>query len=618
MPGLDIAPLPQVFKQELLKRQPVAVWVTFFASVQETTFELSQDEAEEILRRTTSEVSFMPTPARKRLKVEPSQAGWQGLPGESIRPAQTFARLSPEGGTDPDAIVFKDWNRLVQTVEELQGRVPTTEEALQRLGKDTADLVSEVDAKVSGLFALSGQPSPQMLKQAPSPQLWGCIISLLNSVKDLDDRGTSLRSDVRSIVTGLQDTRKQLEGHKTSAQAVKRASETAEGLKDFVSRVYGELLKLKETSGAGSLSTEASDEISALRARLEDLESQNRSLVGAQERVNELLNRVEELEAESSGLKASLGGEIVKIDGTPFHDPFELEEWLSTHVGPDGVVDVWFDVVSMMETMLDVARGSDDQMDSQSRARKGGHESLLTGRIINSFATSIPQLFNSSAGEDFSKVPNYKAWNGRDGRTGMVPRAKKLLTIWERRHKAHIEQRLAGRPTALLLADKLLKNSMSFWSNLATWVDEFYGRLTSREGEVPVTASAAERKIIETSLKESREEAWNLIVKILDDLFQELAQRRAPGQPAQETTDKRTQAGCVLYGTLCAHKFMDELVQRSFERHPCMTPTFNAFLFLERASHTDLKRVDLRVEAVEKQAQGLQGKIDKLPTGKKS
>jgi len=68
--------------------------------------------------------------------------------------------------------------------------------------------------------------------------------------------------------------------------------------------------------------------------------------------------------------------------------------------------------------------------------------------------------------------------------------------------------------------------------------------------------------------------------------------------------------------TLCAHKFMDELVAKNFERHPCMTPSFNAFLFLERASHSDLKQVESRLESVEKQAHGIQGKLDKIPIKK--
>jgi len=182
---------------------------------------------------------------------------------------------------------------------------------------------------------------------------------------------------------------------------------------------------------------------------------------------------------------------------------------------------------------------------------------------------------------------------------------------------ARIQARLAGRPEAALLARELLGKAVSFWTDLATWVDEFYGRLNSREVDLPAGGTVAERKVVESAIRDSREEAWKLVVKILDDMFQELAQRRAQGQTAQDDVRKREQSACVLYATLCAHKFMDELTAKNFERHPCMTPTFNSFLFLERASHSDLKRVEMRVDSVEKQAHGLQGKIDKMPAPKK-
>ena len=38
--------------------------------------------------------------------------------------AAPFARLSPEGGTEPDAVILSEWNRLVESVEGLQGQVP--------------------------------------------------------------------------------------------------------------------------------------------------------------------------------------------------------------------------------------------------------------------------------------------------------------------------------------------------------------------------------------------------------------------------------------------------------------------------------------------------------------
>ena len=83
--------------------------------------------------------------------------------------------------------------------------------------------------------------------------------------------------------------RKQLETQKTATLAAKKAGETAENLKEFVSRVYGELVQLKDASGAGGgLSTQASNEISALRMRLEELEqpeSSNGGFTGSRERV---------------------------------------------------------------------------------------------------------------------------------------------------------------------------------------------------------------------------------------------------------------------------------------------------------------------------------------------
>jgi hypothetical protein len=76
---------------------------------------------------------------------------------------------------------------------------------------------------------------------------------------------------------------------------------------------------------------------------------------------------------------------------------------------------------------------------------------------------------------------------------------------------------------------------------------------------------------------------WHLVIDVLTDIFQELALRRAEGQAASELMDDPSmQSALVLYSTLKTHKFMSELVERRFERHPVMVPTFNGFLFSER------------------------------------
>jgi hypothetical protein len=56
---------------------------------------------------------------------------------------------------------------------------------------------------------------------------------------------------------------------------------------------------------------------------------------------------------------------------------------------------------------------------------------------------------------------------------------------------------------------------------------------------------------------------------------------------------------------------MADLVERGFEKHPVMAPTFNGFLFSERASHGDVKRLDLKIGDLSNLLKGLQGKVDK-------
>jgi hypothetical protein len=43
-----------------------------------------------------------------------------------------------------------------------------------------------------------------------------------------------------------------------------------------------------------------------------------------------------------------------------------------------------------------------------------------------------------------------------------------------------------------------------------------------------------------------------------------------------------------------------------------MAPTFNGFLFSERASHGDVKRLELKIGELAGLVKGLQGKVDKV------
>ena len=78
-------------------------------------------------------------------------------------------------------------------------------------------------------------------------------------------------------------------------------------------------------------------------------------------------------------------------------------------------------------------------------------------------------------------------------------------------------------------------------------------------------------------------------------------------------TSSISQFATDLYSALKAHKFTAELLEQAFEKHPVMAPTtFNGFLFSERASHGDVKRLDLKIGDLSNLLRGLQDK-DMVP-----
>jgi hypothetical protein len=58
-------------------------------------------------------------------------------------------------------------------------------------------------------------------------------------------------------------------------------------------------------------------------------------------------------------VKASIGGEVVKIGQETFHSLLEVESWVIKHVGESGILEGWIDVVSMLELLSDSGKSSD-------------------------------------------------------------------------------------------------------------------------------------------------------------------------------------------------------------------------------------------------------------------
>jgi hypothetical protein len=99
-------------------------------------------------------------------------------------------------------------------------------------------------------------------------------------------------------------------------------------------------------------------------------------------------------------------------------------------------------------------------------------------RMLNSFGVAVSQVMNKKKNpEPFSQVPTYFKWESNDGRSRLVKSIWEQLQLWDTRTGAVLPARFSssGKGEFLLLAQSLMRKSMTFWASLCNWIDEFYG-----------------------------------------------------------------------------------------------------------------------------------------------
>jgi hypothetical protein len=619
----------------------------------------NQELAAEALEKSKLMVSFAVTPATQKPKlpylVEKvlNTKGSKNLESRfneensaTDRVELNFEDLEaspPEGWVDTDADVapfspsVAQWNALVSRVETLTHELGSAREAVALLADVSESRFDVVDSQVNHLRGSVGVRPSELGPNLPALNLWTNAAKLADEVADTREarhhpKPSSYETMTRSMVDSSQSVAKRQATvisalGNSKAEYVGQVKPLESVLDDMTLDLYSPHGAYNKVLMSGASGGTGGDNV-RLRTQVELLSSQVKVLTGnglgekgidANDPALTLLREdVARLALDNQSIKASLGGEIVRIGTEAFHSCDEVKRWIVDNVGPDpGTYEFFFDVTSMLESLQDAGRSSDEAMDSQAISRKANHRSISAARMLNSFGVSIPQVMNKkNHPEPFSLVQSYDKWKTNDGRSGLVEKIRKALQLWETRTTAMLNSRFAspGKSAALLLARNLMGKSMAFWTSLCNWIDEFYGKLISKtEGQKPGgDASLTERKEYDSTLTSVREEAWRLVINVLIDIFQEVALRRADGQAASDMgDDPAMQSAIVLYSALKAHKFMDELIERRFERHPVMAPTFNGFLFSERASHGDIKRLEIKLGEMGNLTRTLQSKVDK-------
>jgi hypothetical protein len=183
----------------------------------------------------------------------------------------------------------------------------------------------------------------------------------------------------------------------------------------------------------------------------------------------------------------------------------EVESWVIKHVGELGILEGWIDVVSMLELLSHSGKSSDAQMEGQAKAKKAGFDSQEEGRLVNSFLTVIPSVFNPSSNkkELFPAIAKFQDFDCDDRLSGFVNSLDEAINIWEQQQTNSIEIFFPedNRPAANLLAVGFQQKSVMFWRKFTSWVSKFYNRLTLAASKVPRGTTIGEIREQDESLK---------------------------------------------------------------------------------------------------------------------
>jgi hypothetical protein len=183
-------------------------------------------------------------------------------------------------------------------------------------------------------------------------------------------------------------------------------------------------------------------------------------------------------------VKASLGGEAVRIENKTFHSAEEeMEVWAVENMRSDsGFPDFFYDVVSMLEAIQDSSKTSDEMLGSQAGSIKAGHKGLSASRMLNSFCVTVPQVLAKKGNGTEIYAASYDKWKSHDGRTGVVEAVRKSVENWRHRTESLHNTRFSSSKQfkALIVARTMMNESINFWTSMVVWADSFYNCLVNQ------------------------------------------------------------------------------------------------------------------------------------------
>lgn len=218
---------------------------------------------------------------------------------------------------------------------------------------------------------------------------------------------------------------------------------------------------------------------------------------------------------------------------------------------------MFYDAMSLMTIITRSAVSIDGEMAQDKNAKSGSFASKEAAFYAASFALELPEIFGKETASnqhrddrELPALPSHKEWDSGSGHSG----AKNSITKAVLKNVSSLRMSLGRyfQGEAKVVAEAMLTDSANFVTELCNWISSHYLGLLSRTEAPPAIV-------------------WKLVAHDVREIFQLLYEARGPGRSTLEPEH-------FFWGTLRAHKVMQELRDFHFSAHPKLGHALNLHL----------------------------------------
>ena len=422
------------------------------------------------------------------------------------------------------------------------------------------------------------------------------IARLLADQKSMTEQITKLKENQVEAIHDAQRTLLSEFASTTDAQATTNELTDALRADMYSLRISVEALRIEGTRGFAS----GEDQTATIGGAA--LDSDDVKVIKSN--IAKLVDQVSVLEKNTDDLKSKLITDTVVFGKHRFetegsYDAFVLEHFPKNYYG------YCVDFISMLELGTHQNRSTREALQNMKTSTGAGFVNPYEGVIWGSFGTFFPSLFGiendvKDPCKKMGSMTDSKEWDPKSSRAGRKNNIDNSMTAVRRVLETQIGSNHKLSETAKDFFFSLVSATCSFWESFVSWITKFENEMCSlTPGDNP--------EVHKTQI-------WNLICWMIHSMLVEMAARRAAGNGASsmETDENKFEiASSILQGTMGAHKFMRELRDHDFGKHPIFASTMVEFLITTKAPYLAVEDLRNTVKRIDTTTRMLQGNKDR-------